>query len=174
MKYIKTFESLSNDELSTLKNMLEKMSQYGSGMQKELAKAKLNSMKVVKAKKIADAINSDVVDIIKQRVRPEKKNCYANSLHAAEFLRDYDVRYCEGWLLFHGFPIEHAFNKVGDEYFDVTEEFALDGNPEDFTYVVLKDWDPGTALMVMASGPYKCYGEVFDKEFISEHPENVK
>jgi len=174
MRYIKTYENYNADELESLKSMLDAMSRFGSGIQKNLAKEKLNVMKVVKVKKVSDAINPQAAEIIKEKVRPEKKNCYANSLHAAEFLREYDVRYCEGWLLLHGFPIEHAFNKVGDEYFDVTEEFALNGNPEEYTYVVLDDWDPDTALMVMATGPYKCYGEVFDKEYISKHPENIK
>lgn len=174
MKYVKTFESYSADDTDPLRKMLEAMSKFGSGMQKKLAKEKLSVMKPVKCVRLKDAIGPEAVEKVKIYVRPEKKNCYANALHVAEYLREHDVKYCEGWLIMHGLPIEHAFNKTGDTYFDVTEEFALDGDPAEYTYVVLGEWDPDTALQVMATGPYKCYGEVFDKEFISKHPENIK
>jgi len=174
MKYVKTFESYNGDETESLKKLLDAMMNLGSGIQKDIAKEKLSLMKQVKVKKVSDAIDKNAADIIRTSVRPKKKNCYENSLHAAEYLKAYDVKYCEGWIMIHGIPIDHAFNKVGDDYFDVTKEFALGGNPEEYTYVVLKDWDPDTALQIMANGPYKCYGDVFNKEYISKHPENIK
>lgn len=46
------------------------------------------------------------------------KGCWNNSLKLS--LKYPEVEYCEGWILVHGIPIEHAFNKIGDQYFDPT------------------------------------------------------
>lgn len=173
MRYIRTFENYNGSGIASLKNFLEAMSGFGSGMQKRIAQAKLSAIKPVKCVRVADAAGLDAVDDVKKYVRPKKKNCYANALHAAQHIQG-DVKYCEGWIIVGGLPIDHAFNKCGDMYFDVTEEFALGENPENQEYAVVGEWDYSTALKIMASGEYQCYGNVFEKEFISEHPENIE
>lgn len=174
MQYIKTFENYTTSFFESLKTMLTAMSKMGSGIQQELAKAKLAAVKPCGCVKLAAAIGEDNAKTLLSRVSIKQKECYANALHVAERCSELGVEYCEGWIFYHGIPIDHAFNKIGDIYFDVTAEFALKDNPEMREYAVLGSWDPTTALMIMATGPYKCYGDVFNKEFFETHQENVK
>jgi hypothetical protein len=173
MRYIKSYNAF-NESLDSVEQMLTAMSKFGSGIQQELAKEKLKSLTQVECTPLNELFDEDTIEKIKQRVHPKAKECYANSLHTAECLRDFGVEYCEGYLVFYGIPIDHAFNKIGDKYFDVTQEIALGHPVDEQEYAVLGSWDPDTALMWMATGPYKCYGEVFNKEFFETHQENVK
>jgi len=175
MRYIKTFEAYgSGSSLDAVTTMLSFMAKLGSGMQQKLAQAKLDCIQEVTCTPLAELFDEETIEKIKRRVHPVVKECYANALHTAECLVEQNVEYCEGYIIFQGIPIEHAFNKIGDKYFDVTQELAIGHDPSEQTYAVIGSWDPETALMVMASGPYQCYGEVFDKEFIENNKENVR
>lgn len=172
MTYVKTFENFSENS-NGLIQMLTAMSRFGSGIQQELAKKKLDSLKAVSCVPLTEAVGEDAAKKTIERVKIAKKECYANALHTAECLRSLDVKYCEGWMMLYGIPIEHAFNKVGDTYFDVTAEIALGDDVTKTEYYVIGEWDPDTALQIMASGD-QCYGEVFNKQFFKSHTEKIK
>lgn len=50
-----------------------------------------------------------------------------------------------------GFGIDHAWNKVGDKYVDITMEIALDRTDEikDTSYLLYGEWDFLTVNNVM-------------------------
>jgi hypothetical protein len=76
---------------------------------------------------------------IRDMISPEKKMCYMN---ASKVVMDFNnkIEYVEGQRYVFGIPVEHAWNKIGDKYFDVTEEIALGGtrmNDEYYSIVEL-------------------------------------
>lgn len=64
------------------------------------------------------------IELIRRVVRPEVKGCYRNA-HLLTLLFPDRVRYVEG-KTHTVIPIDHAFNRVGDKYIDITFEFALE------------------------------------------------
>lgn len=82
-----------------------------------------------------------------------------------------EVKYVEGYMTVIGIPIDHAFNKIGDYYFDVTVDFLLDSKDKG-DYNVIGEWDYREALSIMAEEGY--YGGVFDTLFKNSYKENVR
>lgn len=50
------------------------------------------------------------------------KECFKNAYKIVSDNYSKDVKYVEGIVVYSGIPIEHAWNKIGDIYFDVTAE----------------------------------------------------
>lgn len=75
-------------------------------------------------------------------VRPKKKMCYRNS-HLLTLLFPDKVKYVEGRFScsFIGLPIDHAFNRVGDKYVDVTVELALKEDVTEHEYIEFAEYD---------------------------------
>ena len=75
----------------------------------------------------ADVFNEREIELIRRVVRPAVKECYKNA-HLLTLLFPDRVRYVEG-KTHTVIPIDHAFNRVGDKYIDITFEFALEFRP---------------------------------------------
>lgn len=71
-----------------------------------------------------------------KKLNPKVKQCYKNSLDLARLFPG-RVQYVEGKTLVCGVPIDHAFNKVGDKYVDVTLDLVLNDNVRSKEYVSL-------------------------------------
>lgn len=56
------------------------------------------------------------------------KECYNNSQKIVLYNRDLGIEYVEGYYIIEGIglPIEHAWNKIGDYYFDLTAQLVWD------------------------------------------------
>lgn len=79
--------------------------------------------KRVEVVKAADVFDEREIELIRRTVRPVVKGCYRNA-HLLTLLFPDRVQYVEGKT--NAFiPIDHAFNRVGDKYIDITFEFAL-------------------------------------------------
>ena len=182
MNIVKTFDEymfegrisdgLVSDSAPYMKHVIQlltAMQGFSSKVQSDLATLKLGCIKPIKCVPAKEVLNKDSIRIIKSRVRPKEKCCYEDAFHTASYITETDVKYCEGYLIVYGLPIEHAFNKVGDCYIDVTREFGGHDDVTQNEYVILKEWDADVALRIMAHGNVQCYGGVFDKEYYIEH-----
>lgn len=89
-----------------------------------------NPVKVVPA---ADVLEDYELEYIRHVIKPKPKECYRNSHLLCEAFPE-RILYCEGKVDV-SIPIDHAFNKVGDAYIDITFEFALHENPSIYEYV---------------------------------------
>ena len=69
--------------------------------------------------------------------------------------------YCEGYTSYMGIPIEHAFNKVGDKYIDITSELVLKKDVTDDEYVLLGEFTKEDVYKVTNETGY--YGGVYNK-----------
>ena len=71
---------------------------------------------------------------------PRKRECYKNAFKVVSDNYNNEILYVEGIIIFHGIPIEHAWNKIGDTYFDVTAE--IDGSKyEEYISIVEIGYD---------------------------------
>lgn len=70
----------------------------------------------IKLTPLQDIFSDDDVEILKMIV--EKDYCHYNAFVIANL---FEIKYCEGYYLDKdGCIVSHAFNKMGDKYFDVS------------------------------------------------------
>lgn len=113
--------------------------------------------KRVEIVRAADVFNDYELEIIRDVLKPQPQQCYRNA-HLLCQLFPERVQYCEGKVLAF-FPIEHAFNRVGDKYVDITFEFALHENPSIYEYVTFGEYDAKTIRKAVLETGY--YGEIY-------------
>lgn len=107
--------------------------------------------KDIKVSKCADVLSPQQILYIKKYIKPQKKQCYRNAALVAQYL---NCEYVEGFT-FCFIGIEHAFNKVGDKYIDVTKEFALREDPSQSEYVSIGEYSVDQLNEMLAkSGRY--------------------
>lgn len=97
--------------------------------------------KRVEVVKAADVFDEREIELIRRTVRPVVKRCYKNA-HLLTLLFPDRVQYVEGKTNAI-IPINHAFNRVGDKYIDITFEFALELDPTQYEYVAFGEYPAG-------------------------------
>lgn len=105
----------------------------------------------------ADVLEDYELDYIRHVIKPKPKECYRNSHLLCEAFPE-RILYCEGKTNV-PIPIDHAFNKVGDAYIDITFEFALHENPSIYEYVTFGEYDAKTIRKAVLETGY--YGEIY-------------
>lgn len=105
---------------------------------------------------VACTANGDL-EYIQHVLKPKQKECYRNAHLLCEAFPE-RIMYCEGKVNV-PIPIDHAFNKVGDAYIDITFEFALNENPSIYEYVTFGEYDAKTIRKAVLKTGY--YGEVY-------------
>lgn len=113
--------------------------------------------KRVEVVKAADAFDEREIELIRRTVRPVVKGCYKNA-HLLTLLFPDRVQYVEGKT--NAFiPIDHAFNRVGDKYIDITFEFALGLDPTQYEYVAFGEYTADVIQTIVEQTGY--YGEIY-------------
>lgn len=94
------------------------------GRQAEFYRQMLRDAKPIEVVRLSEVFTDTEIKAIKRFVNPKVKECYRN---ATLFSHIYpEVKYVEGKMTCCGaFGIEHAWNKVGDKYVDITMELVL-------------------------------------------------
>lgn len=105
----------------------------------------------------ADVFNEREIELIRRVVRPEVKGCYRNA-HLLTLLFPDRVRYVEG-KTHTVIPIDHAFNRVGNKYIDITFEFALGLDPTQYEYVAFGEYPAGVIEEIADQTGY--YGNIY-------------
>jgi len=139
--------------MSELKEYIDLLAKFG-----EVHKFKRDAAQEVKVVQCAEVLTKEQIAYIKTRIRPKKRECYKNALDVARYL---NCEYVEGMMQCY-IGIDHAFNKVGDKYIDVTKEFALGENPSETVYMAFKSWDAKEAVWLTVNKG--TYGELFSFE----------
>lgn len=120
--------------------------------QKDFYNYRLLCARSVKVVPLEEVFTKEEISRIKKRSFIVKQ-CYRNSLLLASLFPD-KVKYVEGEVLAAGVPIEHAFNKVGDKYVDVTLELALRSDVRRETYTSLLEVFHKEAVYLGSFTPY--------------------
>lgn len=127
-------------------------------------KADLKPCRVVSIRELFNDLQIDAM-----RTLVEQKQCFKNAFQIADVIRHWDgsIKYVEGRVLIANFlPIEHAWNKVGDKYFDATFELALGYDVTKESYAVLQEYKVSKVREVLLQRRY--YGEIYREEKAKE------
>lgn len=144
--------------------IIEQMKMFADlmqGKQRDFMMAKLENAKEVKISPMTEVFSKKEISYIKRFIRPEKKECYKNATRLCWAFPD-KVLYCEGQFTCYGIPFDHAFNKVGDKYIDITSELVLGKFSEE--YVTFGEWDAKTVAEVATKN--EVYGDVFVTKYL--------
>ena len=131
--------------------------------QKQYFNDTIDVAKRVEVVRAADVFNDYELDIIRDVLKPQPQQCYRNA-HLLCQLFPERVRYCEGKTQ-KLIPIDHAFNRVGDKYVDITFEFALgDDQLTEYEYVVFGEYDLQTINRITEETGY--YGDIYRNVYV--------
>lgn len=78
-------------------------------------------------------------EYVDQEAEVVMKQCFKNASQATMFLPE--VKLVEGYIDVHGLSIEHAWNRIGDDYFDLTQDIALKDYDRSKEYVAIAEYD---------------------------------
>ena len=98
--------------------------------------------------------------------QPEIKQCYSNAAKLATNVEG--VEYVEGMISMMGIPIDHAWNKIGNEYFDITKDIALsDATIPNDEYLSIIELDAETTLEYMLDT--QVYGGYIQQKYMRDN-----
>lgn len=156
----------NNNSKSGLMLYLQSVCSITSGHQRHYYETMLAGAKSVTCTPLAEVFTEEEVEVIRQALRPRQKECYRNAHLMTLYFPD--VEYVEGYSDFGvGVPIEHAFNRRGEQYFDITAELAVGHSVEGHDYLSIGEWD-GDAIneVTLETGTY---GDIFRNLYIKNH-----
>ena len=96
----------------------------GNELQQAYFEQLYKDAKPVKCVPLAEVFTPAEIRIIKKVLRPKKHQCYRNSALMTELFPE-RCKYVEGFGWNTMSRVEHAINRVGDKYVDVTWELCL-------------------------------------------------
>lgn len=117
----------------------------------------LKAAKPVNVARAIDVLEDYEIDFIRNVIKPQARQCYRNAHLLCEAFPERFL-YCEGRANV-PIPVDHAFNKVGDVYIDITFELALNEDPSIYEYVTFGEYGAKTIRKVTSETGY--YGEVY-------------
>ena len=150
------------------------LAKFSSGVHQELAKQKQKDLDSVECVPLSEVFSKQEISDIKKYVHPIMKECYRNAWRLCDhyaFTKDHDIKYVEGFINFHGFPIEHAFNKVDGKYVDITQEIALKNDVTKEAYCVYGEFDTDTVRDILLQNGF--YGQIYDTVFLNKYHEKI-
>lgn len=142
---------------------IKMMHKVTSGEQKKYYQHQLDCAKSIECVSIRDVFSEKDIDLIKSAINPQPKECYKNATMLAMLFPD-RVEYIEGYYGVAGlFGTEHAWNRVGDKYIDITSELALEKNTADEHYVQLMTMDADEVTKMVLEE--ECYTWLFGVKY---------
>ena len=133
--------TMTNSE-SQIINYFKQFAKMTSGNQKDFWDWKLENAQVlthVKTDEIRDQYPEIDEWIKNNKVNIVQKQCFRN---AGQLCINVDgVDYVEGEILYHGIPMEHAWNKIDGKYFDITKDILFPHNSDYAEYVKIIELD---------------------------------
>lgn len=127
----------------------------------------VRTARTVKVERLSSVVGPDMARTMVGAVRPEVRQCYRNATLMSIGTDRHDVGYAEGFVMFHGIPIEHAINVIDGRYVDVTFEYALGRDPEKEEYVVFGEYDRLDVMRTTYETGY--YGSIHLNEWKNKH-----
>lgn len=163
--------SMEMTDCSIIKE-LRQLSAITSGRQRAYYEFLLSKAIPVHISPLREVFNDNEIQRIKSAVNPQAKECFKNAALVCSLFPD-RVRYVEGrFTVCRTFSTEHAWNRLGEKYFDVTMELALEGNPEDEEYIALGDYTNEELLEYLLDA--KVYGNIIIWQRFIEQTERLK
>lgn len=125
----------------------------------------LKDAKPIEISPIDEVLTTEQINLIRSVVNPKPKECYKNATLACYAIDG--CNYVEGKMtIYKGFVTEHAWNKVGDKYIDITMELALNRNPKEEEYAALGEYDIKEVEKIILKQGF--YGDIYREMIINE------
>lgn len=136
--------------------------------QKAFYSQMFNDAKEVNVVSLSEVFSDAQIKRIKSLVKPKMKECYKNAHTFCSMFTG--VIYCEGKITCCGIGIDHAFNRIGDKYVDITMELALNKDVTKESYISIGEYDYQTISKVtLKTGVYgNIYGELYCEQLKSK------
>lgn len=148
--------------MSVIIDELKQIATLLSGKQREAYDEMITDAKEVEVVPISEVFTDQEINLIKKAVKPKQHECYKNAYQLAMLFPD-KVKYCEGKMTVANklVGIEHAWNRVGNKYIDITMELVLGHDMTKYgeEYVSLGDW--GSKELLDISQRMGFYGGVY-------------
>ena len=148
---------------------LQAFQQMMSGSQREFYDAMLKDARCVTCTPLKELFTPREIALMRSSICPQKNECYRNAHLMALYFPD--VQYVEGKVqLDCGLGIEHAFNRRGDRYFDITWELVLHNSVKDVPYLSIGEYTATQINEIAVENGY--YGDIFRHLYIKNHINN--
>ncbi len=110
----------------------------GDTEQGHFYKAKADQAKPIHLTSVRELFSEEELKKLLEDVKPQVHGCFQTAQRLSMF---HGFEYVEGeWGVGGGLGIEHAFNRRGDKYFDLTSEIVLKKNIEDEEFVSVAEF----------------------------------
>lgn len=110
----------------------------GDTEQGRFYKAKAEHARPIKLTSVRELFSNEELQKLLKDVKPQVHGCFQTAQKLAMF---HGFEYVEGeWGVNGSLGIEHAFNRNGDKYFDLTSEIVLKKNIEDEEFVSIAEF----------------------------------
>ena len=152
-----------NEESIIINHLKSFLSLPLNDKQKAFYEKECEDARVVHVLPIEQVFSAKEISKIKKEIKPKKKECYRNATALCSLFPEREIKYVEGFFTCCGLPIEHAFNKVGDKYVDITSSLLLGFTGEE-EYVALGEWSSDEVWEVLAKTGY--YGNIWKEKYI--------
>lgn len=154
-------------EENLLINDIKNWAKITSGKQLQYFNQMLKDAKVIKVVPISEVMSKEDIDFIKRTIKPKSKMCYKNSHLLTLYFPE--ALYVEGKVtVLNSFGIDHAFNKIGDKYIDITMELALKKDITKEEYISLGEYDFETIRRITTRT--EVFGNIYNELYL----ENIK
>jgi hypothetical protein len=131
-----------------------------SGRQREFYDQMIKDAKDCKVVPLSEALSKKDIQQIKSIIKPQPKMCYKNAHLLTKIIPG--AVYVEGKVTCLGaFGIEHAWNKIGDKYVDITMELALGRDVNEEEYMSLGEYDEETITRITNKTEF--YGNIYNE-----------
>lgn len=160
-------EVKENQIIKELRWLSEKM----FGKQKAYYDRMLADATPIRITPLSEVFDEETIKLIKTQIRPEPKLCFKNATMLYTMFPD-RVKYVEGRFTVCGcFSTEHAWNKIGDKYIDITMEIALERNPAEEEYIALGEYEESEILTYLFES--KVYGGIYKQKFLENYGKDL-
>lgn len=150
---------------------LRQLAEIMDGKAKKYYESMIADATPVRITPLSEVFNEYEIDMIKRVIKPEAKQCYKNASDLCVLFPD-RVKYVEGRFTVCGlFSTEHAWNKVGDKYIDITMEIALERNSAEEEYIALGEYDESEILPYLFES--KVYGDIYEQKFLENYGKDL-
>ena len=110
----------------------------GDTAQGRFYKTKADKAKPIHLTSVKELFSEEELKELLRDVKPKIHGCFKTAQRLSMF---HGFEYVEGeWGVGGGLGIEHAFNRKGDKYFDLTSEIVLEKNIEEEEFVSIAEF----------------------------------
>lgn len=149
-----------------------RLAELMSGKAKKYYESMIADATPIRIAPLSEVFDEETIKLIKTQIKPESKLCFKNATMLCTLFPD-RVKYVEGRFTVCGlFSTEHAWNKVGDKYIDITAELALGHtNLNEEEYVSLGEYDDNEVLSYCIQS--KVYGGIYERKFLENYGKDL-